>query len=41
MSTLCMTTQVDLDYNYTTDELSGLFEELDLFSFINNLNDRD
>lgn len=32
---------VDFDYNENTGELSGLFEDPDIDSYINNLNDWD
>lgn len=32
---------VDFDYNENTGELSGLFEDSDIDSYINNLNDWD
>lgn len=32
---------VDFDYNENTSELSGLFEDTDIDSYINNLNDWD
>ena len=32
---------VDFDYNENTGELSGLFEDTDIDSYINNLNDWD
>lgn len=32
---------VDLDYNENTGELSGIFDDSDIDSYINNLNDWD
>lgn len=32
---------VDFDYNENTGELSGIFDDTDIDSYINNLNDWD